>query len=250
VRPGAFTLIELLVTISIIGILAGMLLPVLGKAKEKGRRAVCLSNLHQISLGMISYADDFHGVFPTGPASADLSDPNVLCLTSETGIAAGAPNNVGGFTCYARYLVKHAYVPSTAVFVCPSDRMNGDSKTPCFVAVEDATHQAWQKMQWNNISYFYITRLTVNLPTKGSSQGRIYMLMADRANKTSHRTPDLTSADNHGVDGRNVLCTDGHVEWKNGSTVSDLYQVIHDDWGQYHVDKGLLGEPQTVGQAP
>ena len=61
-----FTLIELLVVITVIALLMAILIPVLNRARETGQRAVCLSNLKQLTLGWLMYAEDHDGEMVSG----------------------------------------------------------------------------------------------------------------------------------------------------------------------------------------
>src|ERR1700744_1125275 len=63
-ESGGFTLIELLVVIAIIAILAAMLLPALARAKESSKRVDCKSNMRQMTLGALLYANDYKQFFP------------------------------------------------------------------------------------------------------------------------------------------------------------------------------------------
>lgn len=70
----AFTLIELLTVVALIGILASLLLTALSSAKKKSRIATCTSNLHQVSLAVNMYVDDFS----EQPDVTNLIDKNYL----------------------------------------------------------------------------------------------------------------------------------------------------------------------------
>jgi prepilin-type N-terminal cleavage/methylation domain-containing protein len=96
-----FTLIELLVVIAIIAILMAILMPTLHRAREQGKRAACLSNLKQLSLAWITYADDNDDRIVNGAAGhagtpTDARHPNEKpwvgrCWASDYGAGGQLP---------------------------------------------------------------------------------------------------------------------------------------------------------------
>ena len=110
-RRGAFSLIELLVVIVIIAILAGLLLPALGRGKAQAYNAACVSNLRQLGIATRLYAEDHQEqlpsaeILPTMPIDPQNPLPRICDLLAiYVGRTGGTNTN------------------SATVFRCPSDR--------------------------------------------------------------------------------------------------------------------------------
>ena len=104
-RSHGFTLIELLVVIAIIAILAAILFPVFAKAREKARQTSCLSNLKQIGLGALMYAQDY--------------DEMLLYHYLSSTEAVTYPGG-GTHTGLMWYFNVYPYVKNIQIFSCPS----------------------------------------------------------------------------------------------------------------------------------
>lgn len=85
-RRRGFTLVELLVIIGIIAVLISLLLPVLNKAREQARRAVCANNVRQIAYGAIAYAQDNQGILPVPLGTLQPSVPEDAIVVDSMGM--------------------------------------------------------------------------------------------------------------------------------------------------------------------
>ncbi len=213
----AFTLIELLVVIAIIAILAAILFPVFAKAREKARQSSCGSNVKQLALGCMQYAQDYDEVMPPRYYRTNIAVP-------------GGPN-------IWDHLVQ-PYTKNMQVVYCPSEKAmcygyNVDylewKPMAQIVSPAETVTLCDVKLSYGNDGTAYYPRLVRKPSTVGAGAAPVVPTNDEDAQPVTG-DPNLEWARARGIHNRgaNVGWVDGHMKWQ---TTTNFY------YGQSPADK-------------
>ncbi len=203
-RGKAFTLIEILVVLGILVLLAAILFPTMARVRENGRSASCTSNLRQIGMGLMQYAEDYNGYHPiAGSVVAwDATDP-------------GTGNN-------GWMQQMQSYIKSQQVFHCPSD---GNSPYSYFLSARVAYLDAGEFAAVNTKQIQYPSAFVVAGDTFSKPPGTVPPAEPDKfdsqdADKDDYSqncvggetngTPAMAWDRHNG--GQNIAFADGHIK--------------------------------------
>ena len=242
--PGAFTLIELLVVIAIIAILAALLLPALGQAKERGLRASCKGNLHQQGTAILIYTGDNGNMLPdlryspyaTAPPKADGLWPwDISTNFSQQIIYNGGSRNIFycpsnpdwncGWTWNYNISNNVAFNILGYVYLLPGAGMNdtaGKLEQPYW-----KTNVIGMPGQLSpadaQIVVDVVIRDSTGKYTGITSTGNPSLIAAGVNQRTSHLQGAVPA-------GGNELYEDGHVDWRQWADIWNNGNMLKDNY--------------------
>lgn len=185
----SFSLIELLVTITIIAVIAAMVTPVFGRAREMARRANCASNLRQAGIAFQLYADEHDEALPYSDLGPWYS------------------------------MIYPSYADNQNIFFCPTERLSGAvSDTNISYGYNGSFYVRGPQgpvklsMLENPVSTILLADSRTGSLTKSAVYGNISF------------APWVWPSDRHST-GSNVFFIDGHVRWHTVQELVDIHGV-------------------------
>lgn len=270
----AFTLVELLVVIAIIAVLISILLPALTKAREQANRVACASNVRQLCMAQLMYANDNHGYFlDVGNGDGSFNNLN---LTPNSAIASPFKIHKG-----AMQVLQQSYHLPDAVFFCPSNwewkeinsanfpNANGYYHTGYFFFGGQTSLGGTLSDAFNPVTGGYSAQSLNEVPLQTPhvfprrvGQRSYYgILVTDMTQSDASGLMSTNSGSNHirgglvsggylprGNGGANVGYVDGHVEWhlqnqmgQTGPSTDSYNTPFHPGFRQLYVNQQMVG---------
>lgn len=244
-NKSGFSLIELLTVIAIIGILAAILIPTVGRVRETARRTVDASNVRQITQAALIFSNDYRGRLPGTNQTALNAGGEVVPVASGQ---SGAGVTIHQF---AAALARYGGLNDANIWVSNSDEAALNDNTEALTVVIDSIAPASAidtAFDGATVSFMAISGLTTNRP---STTPVAFTRGLQTDGTWAPRSPASPSPTEgvYGADGGHIAFLGGNVTFFPNLTGSQQLADVNGD-ATSNLTETLIASEAIIGQAP